>query len=158
MICGVLRTPAAALSLALLVAACSGPGNTPPVAYAHRARFETAAGEALLRVALARTPEERERGLMGLRSLPGDAGMAFLWTAPTTSAFWMKDTRIPLDIAFVDGRGEIVSIREMPPCAADPCPLYRSSAPYLVAIEANAGWFESHGVREGDTVTVETST
>ena len=92
---------------------------------------------------------------MGRRSLPSDAGMAFAWNEPTETTFWMRDTLIPLSIAFVGTTDRIVAIREMTPCRADPCALYRSPDPYALAIEANAGWFTSHGVRTGDVATVE---
>jgi hypothetical protein len=68
----------------------------------------------------------------------------------------MKDTSIPLSIAFVDDRGRIVSIRRMRPCRSDPCRIYRSDAPYVLAIEANVGWFERSGVRVGDRAVLET--
>jgi uncharacterized membrane protein (UPF0127 family) len=107
-----------------------------------------------LQVEIADTDEERQRGLMGVTELPNDLGMAFLWDAPTQATFWMKDTLIPLSVAFVDAHGTIVTIHDMEPCAADPCPTYAATAPYVTAIEANQGWFEDHHVEVGDTVTV----
>ncbi len=87
-----------------------------------------------------------------MTTLPADDGMAFVWTAPTASTFWMKDTLIPLSIAFVDADGKIVSISDMQPCDADPCPTYASAAPYTMAVEANAGWFADHGIGTEDRV------
>lgn len=102
---------------------------------------------------VADSPEARAHGLMGVRSLPADAGMLFVFDAPTTATFWMQDTLIPLSIAFLaDGR--VVDILEMSPCTQDPCPTYASSAPYTQAVEMNAGWFGRHGVRIGDPVDV----
>jgi uncharacterized membrane protein (UPF0127 family) len=92
---------------------------------------------------------------MHLSSLPKDDGMAFVWGSPTQTAFWMKDTLVALSIAFVDGNGTIVTIREMPPCTADPCPTYASRAPYVTAIEANRGWFADHGIHAGDRMALE---
>jgi len=109
-------------------------------------------GETTLRVAVARTDAERARGLMGQRRLAPDSGMLFAFPQPTEASFWMKDTLIPLSIAFVDGRGRIVAMRDMTPCRHDPCRLYRSSRPYLGAIEANRGYFRRHGIRIGDLV------
>jgi uncharacterized membrane protein (UPF0127 family) len=145
------RVPVLALVAALLVA-CSG--ASPPARYPVVVRFDTSDGVATLHVRLARTDAERQRGLMGVRHLPDDSGMAFVWKRPTDGAFWMKDTPIPLAIAFVDERGRIGTIREMRPCASDPCPLYAAGAPYVVAIEANAGWFDRHGVGVGDRASV----
>jgi uncharacterized membrane protein (UPF0127 family) len=81
--------------------------------------------------------------------------MAFLWDEPVRARFWMKDTRIPLQIAFWDARGRIVAILDMVPCRTEPCPTYRPDRPFLGAAEANAGWFTEHGVAVGDTVSLE---
>ena len=89
---------------------------------------------------------------MGRRSLPPDAGMVFLEDGPTDASFWMKDTLIPLSIAFWGSDERIVDLQDMEPCRADPCPLYRSTAPYVGAVEANRGFFEAHGVTLGDLV------
>jgi uncharacterized protein len=101
-------------------------------------------------VDIADTDAAREHGLMGVTDLPEDQGMAFVWDAPTDASFWMKDTLIPLSVAFVDERRRVIAVREMTPCAADPCPTYDAGAPYTTAVEANAGWFEDHGVEPGD--------
>ena len=93
----------------------------------------------------------RERGLMGVTTLPDNHGMAFTWDSPTDTTFWMKDTLIPLSIAFVDQNGKVVTITEMTPCTADPCTTYAADAPFTMAIEANANWFEDHNVTVGDT-------
>jgi uncharacterized membrane protein (UPF0127 family) len=111
----------------------------------------TATGQATLNVTIADTGALRERGLMGRTDLAPDSGMVFLWgSEPTTSTFWMKDTLIPLSIAFWDAKRRIVAIREMVPCTADPCPTYGAPVPYVGAAEANAGWFQKQGVKVGD--------
>ena len=107
-------------------------------------------GEVTLDVRVADSEDERSRGLMGLDSLRADEGMAFVFDGPTDGSFWMKDTLIPLSIAFVDDRGTIVTIREMEPCRHDPCPTYGADASYVLAVEANAGYFERMGITEGD--------
>lgn len=108
--------------------------------------------EATLYVRIADTPETRRRGLMGVERLPDDEGMAFVFDEPVTSTFWMKDTPLPLSIAFVGGDGRIVSIRDMEPCPGDPCPRFGADGPFTLAIEANRGWFEEHGVEVGNVV------
>jgi uncharacterized membrane protein (UPF0127 family) len=111
--------------------------------------------DAVLYVEVADDAEERRRGLMGVHHLPDDEGMAFVYGRPVTTGFWMKDTLIPLSIAFVDEEQRVVGLREMEPCTSDPCPSYGVREPYVLAIEANAGWFEEHGVREGDRAELE---
>ena len=89
---------------------------------------------------------------MGRRSLAPDAGMVFLEDGPTDATFWMKGTLIPLSIAFWSSDGRILNLQDMEPCRADPCPLYRSTAPYVGAVEVNRGFFEAHDVTPGDLV------
>jgi uncharacterized membrane protein (UPF0127 family) len=101
-------------------------------------------------VQVADSSEERAKGLMGVTELPAGSGMAFVWNEPTMGEFWMKDTLIPLSIAFVDDGGRIVTIRDMQPCTADPCPTYGAAAPYVLAIETNAGFYDRHEIQVGD--------
>jgi uncharacterized membrane protein (UPF0127 family) len=97
-------------------------------------------------------------GLMGRTSLARNSGEVFVFDGPVRAGFWMKDTRIPLSIAFWDASGRIVDVKEMVPCTSDPCPVYRSRAPYTQALEMNAGWFDQHGVTIGDTVELHVGT
>jgi uncharacterized protein len=116
-----------------------------------------------LRLEVADTEAERERGLMDRSEIPADGGMLFIFDTLSNSAFYMYRTLIPLSIAFVrDDR--VVSVREMTPCPdADParCPLYLAGAAYTSAIEARGGTFSGHpgtghpGTRPGDRVTVD---
>ena len=112
------------------------------------------AGSVRLHVEIASTPTDRTQGLMGRDFLPPDQGMAFLWNRPVEESFWMKDTTIPLSIAFWDTHERIVAILDMPPCRADPCPTYDAGMPYIGAVEANQGFFVDHGVHVGDRVTL----
>ncbi|MGZ8581511.1 MAG: DUF192 domain-containing protein [Actinomycetota bacterium] len=140
----------ALLTLAPLPVACTQSGSPAPDDAMGAITFE---GGATLDVRFADDADERRRGLMGVTSLPADEGMAFdFGDQPQTGGFWMKDTLIPLSIAFVDDRRRIVTILDMEPCDADPCPTYASGQPYVWAIEANAGWFERHGVEAGDRI------
>jgi len=108
----------------------------------------------VLRVERARTPAQRAQGLMGRRSLPPRAGMTFEYESPSTGAFWMKNTLIPLDIAFYDGRGRILRILTMQPCRVAACPLYDPKVSYRGALEVNAGSFRRWGVGRGDRIVV----
>ena len=89
---------------------------------------------------------------MGREKLAADAGMIFLYFEPTEGGFWMKNTLIPLSIAFFDRDGEIVDILDMEPCRADPCRSYFPDSPYFGALEVNAGAFRRWGVSEGDVI------
>jgi uncharacterized protein len=133
-------------------AACTGSSDVPDRP-ASEVTFE--GSDAVLYVEVADDAEERRRGLMGVHHLPDEEGMAFVFEQPVTTGFWMKDTLVPLSIAFVDEDDRVVGLKEMEPCAADPCPYYGVDEPYVMAIEANAGWFEEHGVREGDSAELE---
>jgi len=141
------RVALLAIAFAVAAAACSGGGDCDTDEPGH---VTFTKGHALT-VRIADAPDERARGLMGVTSLPPDEGMAFVYAAPTQETFWMKDTPIPLSIAFIDG-DRVVAIREMVPCTGDTCPTYDARAPYTYAVEANRGWFAEHGITEGDRV------
>ena len=115
-------------------------------------RLLSADGPVMLRVEIAETPQARSAGLMGRRHLAPNGGMAFLFDRPTENRFWMKNTLIPLSIAFWDEAGRIVSIVDMAPCREDPCPLYSAGTSYIGAVEVNRGLFRVHGVKVGDRV------
>ena len=98
---------------------------------------------------VAKTPEERNRGLMGRKHLGKDEGMFFIFETEDYHGFWMKDTVIPLSIAFIDKDGRIVSITDMrPQTLASHLP----PVAVLYALEMSKGWFSSHGIRTGDIV------
>ena len=88
-----------------------------------RAIIATSRGRVTFSVEIAETEKQRQRGLMFRKSLPAKAGMIFLFPSKTRGGFWMKNTFIPLSIAFYDGRGRILRILDMKPCRADPCPV-----------------------------------
>ncbi len=112
--------------------------------------IDTSSGTTRFRVEIAETDEARGRGLMGRTELEDDAGMAFIWAADTSSPFWMKDTLVPLTVAFISEGGEILAALDMEPCRADPCPLYDPHLTYRMALEATRGAFTRWGVRVGD--------
>ena len=99
-----------------------------------------------LQVEIANTPDLREVGLMNRSALGADAGMLFVFPSDTNAAFWMKDTLIPLSIAFLRADGTIVHIEDMQPQTETN---HYSTEPYRYAIEANQGWFAARGVVEG---------
>ena len=100
-------------------------------------------------VELAVNDETRARGLMHRASMGTDDGMLFIYPESRPRSFWMKDTKIPLSIAFVDPAGEIVKIADMQPLSTATT---KSVYPAKYAIEMNQGWFEQHGIKKGDHV------
>ena len=108
------------------------------------------AGEGVpVRVEIAATPEKQERGLMGRTALAEDAGMLFIFGQEVTSPFFMKDTLIPLSIAFIAPGGRIVDIQDMQPLdETDHFP----AAPYQYALEVNQGFFAERGIEVGNVL------
>lgn len=97
-------------------------------------------------------PDLRARGLMQRDRLPDGAGMVFVFPEAAERSFWMKNTTVPLSIAFVGADGRVVDIADMEPCTAEPCPRYRSAAPAQYALEVAQGWFDRRGVEVGWTM------
>jgi hypothetical protein len=106
-------------------------------------------GQREIWVEVAKTPEERSYGLMGRKYLGKDEGMLFIFETEDRHGFWMKNTFIPLSIAFIEKNGRIVWITDMKPLTLD------SHVPpqsILYALEMNKGWFSSGGIKVGDVV------
>jgi uncharacterized membrane protein (UPF0127 family) len=112
--------------------------------------LHTDSGPVPLTVEIARTDEEREQGLMFRTHLEEDRGMVFLYSNPTSLGFWMKNTRIPLSIAFFDDKNHILKMLDMKPCHKDPCTVYTPGTEYVGALEVNRGAFRRWGVEVGD--------
>ena len=104
-----------------------------------------------LTVELARTVGERSRGLMSREELAEDGGMLFVFPGDTEAGFWMKDTLIPLSIAFIAADGTILDVQDMEALSEE---LHRPPAPYRYALEVNQGWFREHGLGRGDRVEI----
>jgi uncharacterized membrane protein (UPF0127 family) len=105
----------------------------------------------------ATTPEQRERGLMEVTDpeLGGYDGMLFEYPTDTEGGFWMRNTPMPLSIAYFDEGGTLIEALDMEPCddSAD-CPTYPSSAPFQFALEALQGELAEMAVRPGSTITI----
>lgn len=104
------------------------------------------AGCALLAV----TEAQQNRGLMNVRDLKGYDGMIFQFASDTTVGFYMKDTPMPLSIAWFDGRGQFVSSADMAP--ARETPTYHAAAPYRYAFEVPQGRLDAAGIGTGSTL------
>jgi len=119
-------------------------------------------GEAVIRIGsgpelcalLAATQAQRNQGLMRRTTLSGHVGMLFTFPGITTETFYMKDTLIPLSIAFFDSNGRFVSATDMVPCPpnVDPCPTYAAARPYRFALEVPRGQLGGVGVGPGSVL------
>jgi uncharacterized membrane protein (UPF0127 family) len=151
-----MRRPAIVLLLALLAAACSGePERSPSGLPTGTAVIDTGDGEVRVDVEIAETVAARTKGLMNRESLPEDAGMVFLADEPSASGFWMKDTLIPLSVAFWGPDRRISEIVDMEPCREDPCTIYGQGVTWVGALEVNQRFFDEQGVAVGDLVRLE---
>jgi len=136
------------LAAALCWAAC-GNGNSPAVPGAQLPVAWLAVGDHRLTAEIAQRPADRARGLMFRESLPPDHGMLFLFPEEKVQGFWMRNTTIPLSIAYADARGRIVRIADLEPLDERPV---TSFGPARYALEMNRGWFQAHGVVAGDRI------
>jgi uncharacterized membrane protein (UPF0127 family) len=108
-------------------------------------------GEKTFTLEVANTEESRERGLMRRDSMPSDHGMIFVFAAAQPLNFYMKNTRIPLDIVFLDAGGRVISIKQMKPYDLSLTP---SGGAALWAIELNQGAAASAGLKVGDQLQI----
>jgi len=154
--------PALALALSLLLAlavACGGgagdgkgadgsDGTLPTVTIT---LIDGAGKRAELSVELARSAAERSRGLMFREELAEEGGMLFVYQRETRAGFWMKNTKVPLSIAFIASDGTILETQDMEPLSKK---LHRPARAYRYALEVNQGWFERHGLGPADRVEI----
>ena len=103
-----------------------------------------------LRVEVVKSDDERSRGLMFRQKLGRDDGMLFIFDEPAYHSMWMKNTLIPLSVAFIDAQGTILNILDMEPQTLDS---HMSAGPSIYAIETNKGWFAGKRIKAGDRVT-----
>lgn len=108
--------------------------------------IELSAGMHRIEAEVASTPADRATGLMNRPSMPMHRGMLFVFAEAGVQCFWMKNTLIPLSIAFLDDDGRIVQIADMRPQSLDN---HCSVKPVRFALEMNAGWFRSRGLSAG---------
>jgi uncharacterized protein len=110
----------------------------------------------VVKVEIAADDERRAQGLMYRDRLDPGHGMLFLFPNDNVLAFWMKNTRIPLDMIFLDSNRRIVGIVESaPPCKFDPCPSYGPNAIARYVLEVAGGQAKAHGLKAGDVLTFE---
>jgi uncharacterized membrane protein (UPF0127 family) len=107
-------------------------------------------------VLVADTPDQRQRGLMEVTDLGGYEGMLFRFPTDSEGGFWMKDTVLPLSIAYLDADGAVVSTADMDPCPdGASCPSYAAAGPYRMALEVEQGGLAPLGLTEGSGARLE---
>jgi uncharacterized membrane protein (UPF0127 family) len=135
-----LRAALAAASLCIAASALAQQGPQKLAA------IQLNAGMHLIHAEVARTPEEREIGLMFRTEMPVNDGMLFAFERPGQQCFWMKNTLIPLSVAFVADNGRIVNIEAMKPQTLDG---HCSKEEVRYVLEMNDGWFAKRGIKPG---------
>lgn len=155
--------------LVFLISGCGGPGGSGSSSGDDPVKEQGASGTAKagskglrkvtiaasggetvkLRVEIADSSAEQQRGLMDRTALGKNRGMLFVFEGEQPRSFWMKNTLIPLSIAYIDSGGRIVDLQEMKALDDEP-PHYVSAEPAKYALEANKGFFADHGVEVGD--------
>jgi uncharacterized protein len=107
------------------------------------------AGMHLIQAEVAQNPEQRGIGLMHRPKMGANEGMLFVFESATQQCFWMKNTLLPLSIAFLDTDGSVVNIEDMAPQTLNG---HCSSKPVRFALEMNQGWFSKRGVKPGSRI------
>jgi uncharacterized repeat protein (TIGR04076 family) len=124
-------------------------------AIAQNQRFETtqlSAGMHLIQAEVAATDPQRQQGLMFREKMDHNAGMVFVFDAPATQCMWMKNTLLPLSVAFIDAEGKIANIEDMQPRTLD-SHCSTKTVPVRYALEMNLGWFKSKNIKPGSKIT-----
>lgn len=139
----------------MLVLGCSACAATPLATSHEDAPHSVVLDNHHFSVELATTNAMRARGLMDRTQLAADHGMLFVFARQAPQTFWMKDTLIPLDILYFDKDRKLVSMQlNVPPCKADPCPIYPSNKPAKYVLELQAGMAVRIGASVGDELTI----
>jgi uncharacterized membrane protein (UPF0127 family) len=141
----------AMLSFALLSGAAGGCRNGSATTTATLPTVPMQIGSKTFTLEVANDAAEREKGLMRRDSMPGDHGMIFVFAGEQRLGFYMKNTRIPLDIIFLNATGVVVSIKQMRPY--DISTTY-ADAPAKYAIELNQGQAAAAGLKVGDQLSI----
>lgn len=106
-------------------------------------------GTGSLDVEVAANQSERSKGLMRRSSMAESRGMLFVYPSPAYFCMWMKNTLIPLSVAFIDGQGQVINVADMTPHSETNHCTQRNA---MYALEVNQGWFGRHGVSAGTQV------
>jgi len=145
---GIRRTGVWGLGLGL--AAWLGLGLGATWAMADSPTLELRLGPHRLQAEVAHTPAQRAKGLMERTSLAENSGMLFVFPNDDQHCMWMKNTPLPLAVAFIDATGRIVNMAEMTPFSLD---IHCASHPVRYALETPSGWFAKRHIRPGHALT-----
>ena len=137
-----LAVTAALLSFVATSPAQEGPQKLPTT--------RLTAGFHLINAEVASTPEQRAIGLMHRPTMPANDGMLFVFERAGQQCFWMKNTLLPLSIAFLDDDGTVVNVEEMKPQTLDS---HCSARQVRFALEMNRGWFSKRAIKPGAKIT-----
>jgi hypothetical protein len=108
--------------------------------------MELTAGFHRIEAEVAATDRDRQLGLMNRREMPPQRGMLFVFDHENTHCMWMRNTLLPLSVAFIDAKGVIINIEDMKPQTEDN---HCAKIPARYALEMNAGWFAQRGIKPG---------
>ena len=136
----------------ILVFLCLLPFTAPAMAESTGMNFPVTtlkAGKHLIRAEVASTEAQREQGLMFRRELPKNNGMLFVFDRPARSCMWMKNTALPLSVAFIDANGTILNIEKREPFTLDS---HCSKGWSRYALEMNKNWFAKNGIKAGSKI------
>lgn len=131
------------LALAAALLACAALAQEPQL---NLPRVKLAAGMHIIDAQVAGTPDQRMTGLMHRKEMPQHEGMLFVFDHPAEQCFWMKNTLLPLSVAFLADDGTIVNIDEMQPQTLES---HCSAKPVRYVLEMNKGWFARKGIKAG---------
>ena len=136
--------------VAALLASCTlGAFATAAVAESALPAAELGFGMYRIEAEVAHTFETRQTGLMNRTAMPLHRGMVFVFPEARAHCMWMKNTPLPLSVAFVDDHGKVINIEDMQPHTTDN---HCAAGPARFALEMNLGWFAARGIKAGDTL------
>lgn len=145
----IFRIPALLILLALPISPVAGEPVFPDFDECTAHIHTTDGRRILIHLSVASTPRERQQGLMGVGKIPANSGMIFIFSDEQYRNFWMKNTPLPLSIAFLDRNGRIIDIQHMAPWSLQTT---SSRKPAQYAIEVPKGWFDRLGIFTGARV------
>lgn len=133
------------LSLSIALLSCAS------MAQAQTKSLQLSAGMHLIQAEVAATEAQREQGLMYREKMAANAGMVFVFDNPSTQCMWMKNTPLPLSVAFIDASGKIVNIEDMQPHTLD-SHCSTKTVPVRYALEMHLGWFKQRNIKPGMSI------
>ena len=137
-----MKNPLCRLCLSIALLSCAS------LVQAQTKSLQLSAGMHLIQAEVAATEEQREQGLMYRDKMPANAGMLFVFGTASTQCMWMKNTPLPLSVAFIDASGKIVNIEDMQAHTLD-SHCSTKTVPVRYALEMNLGWFRQKNIKPG---------